>query len=366
MHVNDLLRLGVIRSTKDSPLGLSPHRSPAVIIVKHSEQVRGKSRMIFDYRRLNDNTYRDGYNIPNLQDLIHLTKGAKVFSKFDCKSGFWQLKMEESSIPWTTFTCPYGHYEWLVMPFGLKNAPAQFQKKMDSIFNPYKDFVLAYIDDILVYSKNKTDHVLHLKKTLALFEEHGIIISKTKIELMKERINFLGVIIGEGQIEMQPHIAEKTLGLPDNYHNNLKGLQRFLGLLNYARQFIKGYGRIADPLYSKTTTTGVKEFNKQDEERVKELKDLVRNIPKLFIPVSTDFLIIISDGSLEGWGAILECIPSEFSTEKPRLVAYNSEKYKEENVKSSIDQEILAVVYALDSFKAFIIDKNRIKLGTDC
>ena len=89
--------------------------------------------------------------------------------------------MEESSIPWTTFTCPYGHYEWLVMPFGLKNAPTQFKKKMDSIFNPYKDFVLAYIDDILVYSKNKTDHVLHLKKTFALFKEHGIIISKTKI-----------------------------------------------------------------------------------------------------------------------------------------------------------------------------------------
>ena len=85
MHVNDLLRLGVIRSTKDSPLGLSPHRSPAAIIVKHSERVRGKSRMVFDYRRLNDNTYRDGYNIPILQDLIHLTKGAKVFSKFDCK-----------------------------------------------------------------------------------------------------------------------------------------------------------------------------------------------------------------------------------------------------------------------------------------
>ena len=95
---------------------------------------------------------------------------------------------------------------------------------MDSIFNPYKDFVLAYIDDILVYSKNKTDHVLHLKKTLALFEEHDIIISKTKIELMKERINFLGVIIGEGQIEMQPQITEKALGLPNNYHNNLKGL----------------------------------------------------------------------------------------------------------------------------------------------
>ena len=137
-------------------------------------------------------------------------------------------------------------------------------------------------------------------------------------------------------------------------------------MLNYARQFIKDYGRIAGSLYSKTTATGVKEFNKQDEEKIKELKDLVRNIPKLFIPVSTDFLIITSDGSLEGWGAILECIPSEFSTKKPRLVAYNNGKYKEENVKSSIDQEILAVVYALDSFKAFIIDKNRIKVRTDC
>jgi hypothetical protein len=120
MHIEELLKLRAIRECR------SLHRSAAFIVRNHSEIVRGKSSMVINYKRLNDNTVDDAYNIPNKQELINRIQDSKYFSKIDVKAGFWQIKMEEECIPWTTFTCPQGHFEWLVMPLGLKNAPALF------------------------------------------------------------------------------------------------------------------------------------------------------------------------------------------------------------------------------------------------
>jgi len=105
MHIEELLKLGVIRRST------SRHRSPAFIVNKHSEQVREKSRMVIDYRRLNDNTIEDAYDIPDKTKLINAIQTSKIFSKFDCKYGFWQIKMDPASIEWTAFTCPLGHFE---------------------------------------------------------------------------------------------------------------------------------------------------------------------------------------------------------------------------------------------------------------
>ena len=115
--------------------------------------------MVINYRRLNGNTVDDAYDIPDKTELLNSIQKSRIFSKFDCKSGFWQIKMHPESIEWTAFTCPLCHFEWLVMPFGLKNAPSVFQRKMDNIFNKYKNFVCVYIDDILVFSKTKEEHL---------------------------------------------------------------------------------------------------------------------------------------------------------------------------------------------------------------
>lgn len=113
-------------------------------------QIKGKRRMVFDYRALNDNTHKDQYSLPGIESLKLRIGRSKLYSKYDLKSGFHQIAMDEESVPWTAFLVPGGLYEWLVMPFGLKNAPAAFQRKMDHCFAGMEKFTAVYVDDILV------------------------------------------------------------------------------------------------------------------------------------------------------------------------------------------------------------------------
>ena len=131
IQINELMQLNLIRESK------SPHSSPAFMVRKHSEIKRGKARIIINYKEVDKNTKFDGYYIPNKEILINLAKGKNYYSKFDCKSGFWQIKMDNDSIHITTFSTLRGHYEWIVMPFELKNAPQVFQRKIDKIFSDY-------------------------------------------------------------------------------------------------------------------------------------------------------------------------------------------------------------------------------------
>lgn len=138
---------------------MNPRRTRAFIVNKHSEIVRGKSRMVFNYKRLNDNTEHDIYHLSNKEALL---KGTNIYSKLDLKSGFWQIKLEQDSRKWTPFVTHNGHYEWNVMPFGLKNAPQIFQRKIDNIFRN-DPFIITYIDDVLVFSNNIKEYILHLR-----------------------------------------------------------------------------------------------------------------------------------------------------------------------------------------------------------
>ncbi|KAD3068983.1 hypothetical protein E3N88_36863 [Mikania micrantha] len=143
--------------------------------------------------------------------------------------------MDEESIPWTAFITPEGLYEWLVMPFGLKNAPAVFQRKMDECFGAYEDFIAVYIDDILVFSENEKDHVKHLKKMLSICRKEGLVLSKTKMKIAVKEIDFLGATIGDRKIKLQSHIIKKIADFRDEDLMTLKGLRSWLGILNYAR-----------------------------------------------------------------------------------------------------------------------------------
>ena len=360
MHIKILTDLNIIRKTD------SRHRTAAFIVQKESERKRGQSRMVMNYTRLNDNTHEDGYCIPNKDVLINKIQGSNWFSKFDLKSGFWQVKMHPESIPWTAFTCSEGHYEWLVMPFGLKNAPQIFQRKMDNIFQNCNKYTCVYIDDILIFSKTKQEHISHLYTILKLIEAHGLIISKKKIELLKNNIEFLGAKIGKGTIELQPHITRKILEFPDKIES-LKQLQAFLGLVNYARPYIKNLSKYTGPLYNKASPKGNRDFNIEDIKQIQEIKKLAQNLKPLGLPLQTEYLIIETDGSSSGWGGILLSKDNKYgnkSTEK--ICRYSSGTYKEKGYMTSLDYEILAIIYVLETFKLFIISQKEITVRTDC
>lgn len=144
--------------------------------------------MVINYKPLNFVLAYNDYPIPHKGDLISRIAGAKVFSKFDLKSGFWQVAILEKDKFKTAFSVPAGHYEWNVMSFGLKHAPSKFQKVMDSIFKPFFDWLIVYIDDILIFSKNVQDHFRHMHIFRNTIKRNGLVLSKNKVEVFQTSI----------------------------------------------------------------------------------------------------------------------------------------------------------------------------------
>ncbi|GKA29579.1 Orf y [Tanacetum coccineum] len=360
-HVDSLLKIGAIRPSK------SRHRTMAMIVNSGTtidpatrREIKGKERMVFNYKSLNDNTYKDQYSLPGINMIIKRVGGAQILSKFDLKSGFHQVAMDEESIPWTAFLVPGGLYEWLVMLFGLKNTPAVFQRKMDKCFKGTESFIAVYIDDILVFSKNEKEHAKHLEKMLKIYEDNGLVLSPTKMKIAVSTIDFLGAVIGEGTIKLQPHIIKKIVNFNEEELKTKKGLRSFLGILNYARNHIPKLGILLRPLYEKTNAHGDKRLKPSDYELVRKIKEQVQNLPDLEIPPENAYIILETDGCMEGWGGIVKWKKSKGdprSSEK--IYAYASGKFS--TTQSTIDAEINACINTLEKLKIYYLDKQEMR-----
>lgn len=239
-----------------------------------------------------------------------------------------------------------------------------FKKRWIQYLNTEK-FTCIYIDDILVFSKTKTEHFAHLHMTFTLFEKHGLIISKKKMKLVTKHREFLGAKIEQGKISLQLH-SYKNISIPWQNRKN-KELRFFLGLLNYVKPYLKDIGKLSGPLYNKTSIKGQKHFNQQDINLVKQIKEMVKSLPTLALPLDNDYLVVKTDGYETGWGGALFRKTTKFdpkSTES--LCRYALGKYREKGHLTSLYFEILAVIYCLDAFLLFIYDKKEITIWTDC
>lgn len=365
-HIDALLKIGVIRPSQ------SRHRTMAMIVNSGTtvdpatrKEVKGKERLVFNYRTLNDNTYKDQYSLPGINTLLKRIGNAKIFSKFDLKSGFHQVAMAEESIEWTAFLAPGGLYEWLVMPFGLKNAPAVFQRKMDKCFHGTEEFIAVYIDDILVYSMNEEEHEKHLKIMLKICEEKGLVLSPTKMKIAVPEIEFLGATIGNSKVRLQTHIIKKICDFDEQKLKSKAGLRSFLGILNYARNYIPKLSLLLGPLYEKTSPHGDKRLKTSDYFIIRKIKEKVQELPDLEIPPDEAYIIIETDGCMEGWGGVCKWKMNKGdSRREERVCAYASGKFKV--VQSTIDAEINACINSLEKLKIYYLDKREITLRTDC
>ena len=251
------------------------------------------------------------------------------------------------------------------MPFGLKNAPAVFQRKMNQCFQGCENFVAVYIDDILVFSENESEHAKHLNIVLQIFEKEGLIISKDKMKIDTPEIEFLGAIFGQNRIKLQPHIIKNIADFPDEKLKEKTGLRSWLGILNYARNYIPRLGVLLGPLYNKTTPHGDKRMKAGDWKVIREIKLLVKQLPDLHIPPKDAYIVLETDGCMEGWGGVCKWRPGKGSLRSTEKVcAYASGKFP--CVKSTIDAEIHACMETLAALKIHYLDKGEITLRTDC
>jgi hypothetical protein len=196
------------------------------------EKKDNRKRLVVDYRSLNEVTIKNKYPLPNINDLFDQLKGAKVFSKIDFRSGYFQLKIREQDIPKTTFTTRYGLYEYTVMSFGQTNEPAYFMTMMNKVFMEYLDkFVVVFIDDILIYSKDDAEHEKHLCLIMEKLREHKLYAKFSKCEFWLNKVGFLGDIVSAEGVEVDP---SKVASVTEwESPKNAGDIRSFLGLAGY-------------------------------------------------------------------------------------------------------------------------------------
>ncbi|CAA0826122.1 Uncharacterized mitochondrial protein AtMg00860, partial [Striga hermonthica] len=335
-QIQELLRLGFIRPS------VSPWGAPVLFVKKKDRSMR----MCIDYRDLNRLTIKNKYPLPRIDDLFDQLRGACVFSKIDLRSGYHQLKIKESDIAKTAFRTRYGHYEFVVMPFGLSNAPAVFMDLMNRIFYSYLDqFVIVFIDDILVYSKSQREHEEHLRVVLETLRREKLFAKFSKCEFWLQRVYFLGHMITQTGIEVDPSkvSAVQNWSAP----RSPTEVRSFLGLAGYYRRFIEGFSKIALPL-SQLTRKSVKfEWTDRCESSFQELKRRLTSVPVLTIPDPSRSFTIFSDASKQGLGCVL--------MQDGQVVAYASRQLKphEQNYPTH-DLELAAVVHALKIWRHYL------------
>ncbi|KAL0462067.1 UNVERIFIED_CONTAM: Retrovirus-related Pol polyprotein from transposon.6 [Sesamum latifolium] len=236
-QIEELLEKGFIRPST-SPWGA------LVLFVKKND---GSMRLCVDYHQLNRVTMKNKYPLPRIDDLLDQLKGATTFSKIDLRSGYWQLRIAKKDIPKIAFRTRYGHYEFLVMPFGLNNAPAAFMALMNHTFQEYLDqFVIVFIDDILVYSGNREEHEQHLRILLQILKEKELYAKLSKCEFWVNQVVFLGhVISGDG---VMPDPSKVKAIMESRVPKNATEVPSFLGLAGYYRRFVEGFFIIVGPL----------------------------------------------------------------------------------------------------------------------
>ena len=235
--IKDMLAQGTIQCSS------SPYASPIVLVKKKD----GTWRLCVDYRGLNKQTVKDKYPIPLLEDLLDELGGACYFSKLDLRAGFHQLRMTPEDVYKTAFKTHSGHYEYLVMPFGLSNAPYTFQGLMNHVFQEIsRKFLLVFFDDILVYSSSWEEHLQHLHEVFAILRHQQLYLKASKCTFSATSIEYLGHFISAAGVSTDPKKIEAIRNWPTP--SSQKQLRSFLGLANYYRRFIRGYSIISRPL----------------------------------------------------------------------------------------------------------------------
>jgi hypothetical protein len=350
-EIRRMLKQGLIEKSR------SEWTSPVVLVRKKN----GKLRFCVDYRQLNQLTKKDLYPLPRIDDMLDALGNVSWYTSLDLASGYWQVEVRPEDRDKTTFITQYGTYRFIVMPFGLCNAPATFQRLMNEVLEGILwDFVVVYLDDLNVYSATFDQHLEHLRAVFERLRSAGLKLNPEKCYFAKHELAFLGYLISAEGIHTDPAKIEKVKEFP--VPRNVTQLRGFLGLASYYRRFIKDFSKIANPLNKLLRKDAPFVWAAAQQQSFDLLKTHLTQAPILAYPKFDQEFLLLTDASTLGLGAILAQKDEE---EMERVVAYASRTLnKAEKNYSATELECLAVVWAIGHFHPYVHGK-RFTLITD-
>jgi transposase InsO family protein len=326
----------------------APYTSPVLFVKKKDQSLR----FCIDYRKLNSITRKDGYPLPLIDETLQEISKAKVMTKLDIRQAFHRIRMAEGSEDLTTFRTRYGSYKCKVLPFGLTNGPATFQRYMNEVlFEFLDDFCTVFMDDILIYSANEEEHQQHVRKVLRRLREAGLTADIRKCEFHVTQTRFLGFIVSTNGIAPDP--AKISVMASWGRPNTVRGVLSFLGVCNFYRRFVKNYGRIARPLQKLTRKNIPFRWTAKCEAAFEKLKTAMVTAPVLMYydpTLKTRIETDASDGVVAG--QMLQLFPDG----EWHPIAYYSCAMDEHEMNYDIhDKEMLAVITALREWRSELV-----------
>ncbi|XP_078694909.1 uncharacterized protein LOC144923898 [Branchiostoma floridae x Branchiostoma belcheri] len=341
-EIKNLLQQGIIRESQ------SPFSAPVVLVNKKD----GGIRVCVDYRKLNNNTIADKYPMPRIDETIDGVGASKYISVIDLTKGFYQIPLSEEAKRKSAFQTPYGHYEFTRMPFGLKNAPACFQRMMDTVLRGAEDYAKAVMDDIVVSSPTWETHLQHLDDVFCRLAKALLTAKPSKCRLAMERAEYLGKVVGQGEV---CPMTSKVAAIQDTpVPTTKRGVRAFIGLVNYYKDFIPNMANIATPLTNllKKNKPNYIQWDADCATAFHKLKEVLSSEPVLKVADHDKPFVIQVDACDNGVGAVLSQADEEG---RDHPIAYRSQKLSERQKKwSTIEKECYAILFAIEQFRYYV------------
>ena len=328
-----------------------PWSSPILMVMKPDNTIR----FCCDYRKLNSVTRKDSQPLPRIDDTLDALAGSKWFSTLDLKSGFWQVGVAEKDREKTAFSI-HGSELWQfkVMPFGLCNSPATFERLMEKVLSRLTwRKCLLFIDDIIVYSKTFDEHIENLDKVFERLREAKLKLSPQKCVLFQKQVSFLGHTISENGVSTDPKKIQDVINWPTP--KNVKEVRSFLGLCSYYRKFVENFSTIAKPMHKLTEKNVTFKWTPECETAFEKLKTALVSSPILSYPQNEGIFILDTDASNVGMGAVL----SQVQNEQEKVICYFSKCFsKPERNYCVTRRELLAIVMAVKQFHHYLLGRH--------
>ena len=340
-EVKKMLELGVIEESH------SPWSSPIVMVPKPD----GSLRFCNDFRKLNEVSAFDAYPMPRVDELIERLGPARFVSTLDLTKGYWQVPLTARAKPKTAFSTPEGLFQYTVLPFGVHGAPATFQRLMDRVLRPHRDYAAAYLDDIVIHSPTWNAHLQHLDAVLGALRRAGLTANAKKCQMGLYETEYLGYTIGRGCVKPQEKKVERIRDWPKP--TTKKQVKSFLGLIAYYQKFIKSFATIAAPMYNLTRQNLPHHvtWTKEAEEAFHLLKTALCEKPVLTAPNFEKPFILHTDASGTGIGAVLS---QTIDNEEHPVIFVSRKLLKHEMNYATVEKEALAVKWAIHHLRYYL------------